>query len=165
MSTKSRISGNITVYEMPSETYHEIDEVLDWKLVNDMRRTPTMGKANKTGFLGLFSVIPSAEGDKAIYHQPKNDQETLLNNQKFLQNALLSKKETYNSYQKFNPGQYEENSPKWQIAMLQYLMDMKRHGRKIQESFENKVTFKDLKIRSIMYYFIYYNCCILIYIS
>ena len=36
MSTKSRISSNITVYEMPSETYHEIDEVLDWTIVQQL---------------------------------------------------------------------------------------------------------------------------------
>ncbi len=36
ISTKSRISGNIRVYEMPSETYHEIDEVLDWTTVQQL---------------------------------------------------------------------------------------------------------------------------------
>ena len=45
----------------------------------------------------------------------------------------------YNSFRKFNPGQYEENSPEWQIAMLQYLLDMKKHGHKVQEVSVDKV--------------------------
>lgn len=36
ISTKSRISGNIRIYEMPLETYHEIDEVLDWATVQQL---------------------------------------------------------------------------------------------------------------------------------
>ena len=48
-------------------------------------------------------------------------------------------KQMYNSFRKFNPGQYEENSPEWQIAMLQYLLDMKKHGHKVQEVSVNKV--------------------------
>ena len=39
----------------------------------------------------------------------------------------------YNSYSTFNPGQFKENSPEWQMAMLHYLMDMKMNGHKIQE--------------------------------
>ena len=48
-------------------------------------------------------------------------------------------KQMYNSFRKFNPGQYEENSPEWQIAMLQYLLDMKKHGHKVQEVSVDKV--------------------------
>ena len=45
----------------------------------------------------------------------------------------------YNSYHKFNPGQFEENSPEWQMAMLQYLMDMKENGHNVQEVSVDKV--------------------------
>ena len=45
----------------------------------------------------------------------------------------LGANKVYNSYSTFNPGQYKENSPEWQMAMLNYLMDMKMNGHKIQE--------------------------------
>ena len=50
----------------------------------------------------------------------------------------------YNSYHKFNPGQYEENSPEWQMAMLQYLLDMKNNGHNVQEISVDKVRNKIL---------------------
>ena len=46
---------------------------------------------------------------------------------------------TYNSYHKYNPGQFEEDSPEWQMAMLQYLLDMKNNGHDIQEVTNDKV--------------------------
>ena len=45
----------------------------------------------------------------------------------------LGTNKVYNSYSTFNPGQFKENSPEWQMAMLRYLMDMKMNGHKIQE--------------------------------
>ena len=45
----------------------------------------------------------------------------------------LGTNKVYNSYSTFNPGQFKENSPEWQMAMLHYLMDMKLNGHKIQE--------------------------------
>ena len=36
VKTKSRISGNISIYEMPPETYHEIDEFTDWTVVQQI---------------------------------------------------------------------------------------------------------------------------------
>jgi len=47
--------------------------------------------------------------------------------------AISSKQDVYNSYQKFNPGKHGENSPEWQMAMLHYLLDMKKHGHDVQE--------------------------------
>ena len=48
-------------------------------------------------------------------------------------------KKSYNSYKQFNPGQYEEGSPEWHMAMIRYLLDMKNHGHKIQEVTLDKV--------------------------
>ena len=48
---------------------------------------------------------------------------------------------TYNSYHKYNPGQFEEDSPEWQMAMLQYLLDMKNNGHDIQEVTNDKVWY------------------------
>ena len=39
----------------------------------------------------------------------------------------------YNSYGRFDPGRYEEHSPEWNLAMIRFLLDMKRHGHGINE--------------------------------
>ena len=46
----------------------------------------------------------------------------------------------YNSYTRFNPGQFKENSPEWQATMLHYLMDMRNNGHHIQEVSVDEVT-------------------------
>ena len=37
----------------------------------------------------------------------------------------------YNSYDKFNPDQYEKGSVEWNNAMINYLLDMKSHGENV----------------------------------
>ena len=51
----------------------------------------------------------------------------------------------YNSYSKFNPDQFEKNSPDWHLAMLQFLLDMKEQGHQINEVVANRVRRKQLK--------------------
>ena len=46
----------------------------------------------------------------------------------------------YNSYRKFNPDQYRENSPEWQMAIRQYLLDMRKNGHHVNEVTVDKVT-------------------------
>ena len=46
---------------------------------------------------------------------------------------------SYDSYRKFNPDQYVENSPEWQKAIHQYLLDMRKNGHYIQEVNIDKV--------------------------
>ena len=46
---------------------------------------------------------------------------------------VVGVKNTYNSINRFNPGQYEEYSPEWKLAMLQYLLDMKANGHQLKE--------------------------------
>ena len=46
----------------------------------------------------------------------------------------------YNSYAKFNPDQFEENSADWNLAMIQFLLDMKEKGHQINEVVANKVS-------------------------
>ena len=49
-------------------------------------------------------------------------------------NSMQAASDTfYNSYTRFNPGQFKENSPERQATMLQYLMDMRNNGHHIQE--------------------------------
>jgi len=47
--------------------------------------------------------------------------------------------EPYNSYKQFNPGQFKEGSRSFNWAMIRYLLDMKKHGHKIQEKNATKV--------------------------
>ena len=58
---------------------------------------------------------------------------------------LLDERKAYNSYKQFNPGQYEEGSPEWQMAMIRYLLDMKNHGHKIHEVTLDKVILSRTK--------------------
>ena len=58
----------------------------------------------------------------------------------FLPSSGPREQDVYNSYHKFNPGKYAENSPEWQMAMLHYLLDMKKHGHDVQEVSVDKVT-------------------------
>lgn len=51
--------------------------------------------------------------------------------------------QSYNLFQKHNPDQFEEGSPKWHMAMIKYLMDMKNNGHKIHEVVMDKVTVKN----------------------
>jgi hypothetical protein len=50
-------------------------------------------------------------------------------------------KGVYDSFRKFDPSRFVENSPEWKMAMIKYLIDMKNHGHKIQEIETTKVTF------------------------
>ena len=51
-------------------------------------------------------------------------------------------KNHYNSYRKYNPDQYLENSAEWQMAMIRYLLDMKNNGHHVKEVKVEKVTKK-----------------------
>ena len=65
--------------------------------------------------------------------------------QKMTQQKNKDKESPYHSYNQFNPGQFKEGSPGWQKALLQYFLDMKKSGQKI-----NEVTIT--KVRTVMYY-------------
>ena len=51
-------------------------------------------------------------------------------------------KKYYNSYRKYNPDQYLENSAGWQMAMIRYLLDMKNNGYHVKEVKVDQVTKK-----------------------
>jgi len=58
---------------------------------------------------------------------------------KNVKNIFIFKKKVYDSYRKFRPNRFPENSPEWNMAMIQYLLDMKKHGQKIREIETSKV--------------------------
>jgi len=47
----------------------------------------------------------------------------------------------YDSFRKFDPTRFAENTPEWNMAMIKYLIDMKNHGHKIKEIETTKVSF------------------------
>lgn len=61
------------------------------------------------------------------------DKKNSIEGQDVKPSASLPGKNTYNSYNTFNPGQFEESSAEWQMAMLHYLLDMKKNGHKVRE--------------------------------
>lgn len=52
----------------------------------------------------------------------------------------------YNSYNKFQIDNYEKGTQEWELAMLQYLLDMKQKGHHIREVESNKVSVQDTTI-------------------
>ena len=74
------------------------------------------------------------------------DKKNSIEGQDVKPSASLPGKNTYNSYNTFNPGQFEESSAEWQMAMLHYLLDMKKNGHKVREVSVDKVKLKVSKI-------------------
>ena len=56
--------------------------------------------------------------------------------------SAMNEKKHYNSYQKYNPEQYLENSAGWQMVMIRYLLDMKNNGYHVKEVKVDKVNKK-----------------------
>jgi hypothetical protein len=77
--------------------------------------------------------MPSPFAPTDAYAASGIEPEVLSADKVFSQESPLGPKKVYNSYSQFNPGQFQENSPEWQMAMLHYLIDMKMNGHKIQE--------------------------------
>ena len=142
-------NDNLIISDTATDNRDYSDGVVDLPQTKQNERTTHRGKSNRMLYpdpaadLLKFSAITSAYNAKGIVPQPENDRGILMNDQLFPARSLLPGNKVYNSYQQFNPGQFQENSPEWQMAMLHYLIDMKDHGHKIQEVSVNKVTFKD----------------------
>ena len=90
---------------------------------------------------GQTSTDSSGSNLKLQLHQAKENRKQKISHN-FDKMSTLSNEagETlYNSYSKFNPDQYEENSPEWQLAILRHLVDMKENGHYVQEITVDKV--------------------------
>lgn len=72
---------------------------------------------------------------QAAYLAPRPSPSTAVENVKTLSDMVTRKtrNDNYDSYQKFNLDKYEKDSPEWNIAMIKYLLDMKKHGHEIKE--------------------------------
>ena len=101
----------------------------DKTMVERFPETTTMSKKSSEQFQAM--QFPNSPTD--AYAPTENQQEYLTTGKVFSPESLLGSNKVYNSYSQFNPGQFKENSPEWQMAMLHYLIDMKMNGHKIQE--------------------------------
>ena len=97
-------------------------------MVERSPETTTMSKKSSENFQPM--QFPNAPTD--AYAPSENDPEFLPAGEMFSPESLLGPDKVYNSYSQFNPGQFKENSPQWQMAMLHYLIDMKMNGHKIK---------------------------------
>ena len=97
-------------------------------MVERSPETTTMSKKSSEIFQPM--QFPNAPTD--AYAPSENDPEFLPAGEIFSPESLLGPDKVYNSYSQFNPGQFKENSPEWQMAMLHYLIDMKMNGHKIK---------------------------------
>ena len=99
----------------------------------------------------MISKAPLAKEDYGLHHsrsielksESSRKQEQMTGGNRKQDKTSLSSIKTgrisYDSYRKFNPDQYVENSPEWQKAIHQYLLDMRKNGHHIQEVNIDKV--------------------------
>ena len=99
-------------------------------------------KANRIKSPDPFPAVTTVTNFTVLHSQP--DEKEFLDEKIISAKTLPSRDQMYTSYRKFNPGQFKENSPLWQMALLRYLLDLKRHGHKIKEVSVNKVSWKNL---------------------
>ena len=109
----------------------------DSPMIERFPETTTMSKKSSDPFPAMPSPFSPTDADAASGIDP----EVLSADKVFSQESPLGPKKVYNSYSQFNPGQFQENSPEWQMAMLHYLIDMKMNGHKIQEVSVDEVRF------------------------
>ncbi|BCJ92946.1 acylneuraminate cytidylyltransferase [Anaerocolumna cellulosilytica] len=76
LKSKNRISGNIKVVEMPEDTYHEIDEPVDWKITEQLLYYKSKNR-NKINTSEIKMVISDCDGvltDGGMYYTEHGDE-------------------------------------------------------------------------------------------
>ena len=76
METNCRISGNIGFYEMPPETYYEIDEPMDWQIIEQLLIRRRNMEQKKRGF-DLKMFLTDCDGcltDGGMYYSENGDE-------------------------------------------------------------------------------------------
>ncbi len=92
LSTKNRISGNICAYEMDESTYYEIDELIDWKIIEQLLQDREYQK-NKKHKIKLF--LTDCDGcltDGGMYYSEKGDEQKKFNTKDGMGFKLLREK-------------------------------------------------------------------------
>lgn len=76
LESKCRISGNITLYEMPEETYFEIDEPSDW-LIAEQLKSSFLNENLNIDFNRINLLVSDVDGvltDAGMYYSDKGDE-------------------------------------------------------------------------------------------
>ena len=76
LSNNSRLFGNIALFEMPSETYHEIDESSDWALIEQLKKG-SFRDNNRIDFSKINLLICDVDGvltDSGMYYSAFGDE-------------------------------------------------------------------------------------------
>jgi hypothetical protein len=148
--------GRLEIEEPANDAVEKSDdeEVIDLSMMENLPDTASMSKKSSDLFTALESAYDTSDVNKI---EDINNQESLMNSHVFpplmgspdLPPLIRPQKvnsqgqrPNYNSWNTYNPGQFKENSPEWQMAMLHYLIDMKMNGHKIQEVSVDEVSFK-----------------------
>jgi len=76
INTGSRLSGNIACYEMPPETFYELDEPTDWDIIEALlKQKKTNSFAGKLKKIRLFLTdVDGVLTDAGMYYSEKGDE-------------------------------------------------------------------------------------------
>lgn len=92
MESKVRISGNIGIYEMPEETYFEIDELSDWIIVEQLLKIREL-KNKKQSKIKLFATdCDGVLTDAGMYYNVEGDMLKKFNTKDGMGFAMLRDK-------------------------------------------------------------------------
>lgn len=94
LKSKSRISGNIAYFEMAEDSYYEIDEISDWRIVEKLLEFKTL--ENLTPITSKIKcVLTDCDGvltDAGMYYSEKGDELKKFNTKDGLAFRLLKQK-------------------------------------------------------------------------
>lgn len=77
LSSKCRVSGNIATIEMPEETYYELDELSDWKIIEQLLKNRKSDHDLAEKIKKIKCVISDCDGvltDGGMYYSDKGDE-------------------------------------------------------------------------------------------
>ena len=74
LETACRISGKIGTYEMPEETYFEIDEPSDWIIIEQLLKKKTQPKSDFSKIKILLSDCDGVMTDGGMYYSENGDE-------------------------------------------------------------------------------------------
>lgn len=76
LETKSRLSGNILCYEMPSESYFELDEPTDWAILESLlqNKKDTFLKEKLKNIKIFLTDVDGVLTDAGMYYSEKGDE-------------------------------------------------------------------------------------------
>ena len=94
--TRCRISGNVAYYKMPEETYYEIDEPADWKIIENLllsRDNVNQFRIKKLKNIKLFVTdVDGVMTDCGMYYTEKGDEFKKFNTRDGMGIQLLREK-------------------------------------------------------------------------